>query len=442
MRTPSSTAAVPFHRIRRKIARQAPARLPRVFLALGLLVVTAEAQGNHYPLESVTLNGTALPESTVLDIAGLQIGAPLDKAAIEQACQTLNESGLFTSLKCHYAAGPNHGYALTLALTDQTALIEAAIDVPGADEDEAWRWLNARYPPFNHKVPVDDTAQRFLANALQQHLKASLNGQPILARMESDLISSSKPLVSFQPETLPKVASITFTGEHAMTSTDLIGLVGRSLQGQGFAPHRFRQILDFNIRPAYEARGMYRMRFSTISLDRSSPAAVAVTVAIDEGPVFTLGDVQLEGENLPVSAMLKAANFNKGQVAGWGEIQRAILQMEAQLKRRGYLEASAAPERILNDAARTLDLRIDFARGPLYHFGQLRIDGLPPALRTQARAHWRMRTGDPLDYDYPNEFLQQFLRDVDSRQFQNFSSKLVYGAGDHVMDVTLTFVPK
>ncbi len=116
--------------------------------------------------------------------------------------------------------------------------------------------------------------------------------------------------------------------------------------------------------------------------------------------------------------------------------------MEFQLKRRGYLEASATPERILNDGAKTLDLRIAFARGPLYHFGQLRIEGLPPALGTQSRAHWRMRTGDPLDCDYPNEFLQQFLSNVDSRQFQNFSSKLVTGAGDHVMDVVLTFIPK
>ncbi len=413
----------------------------RILLALSLLVVTAEAQGNHYPLESVTLNGTALPESTVLDIAGLDIGAPLDKSGIEQACQKLNESGLFTSLNCHYGSGPNHGYALTLGLTDQTALIEAAIEVPGADEEEAWRWLTAQYPPFDHKVPVDDTAQRFLADALQQHLKANLNGQPILPRMESDL-TSSKPLVSFQPETLPKIASITFTGEHAMTSADLVGLVDRPLLGQGFAPHRFRQILDTNIRPVYEDRGMYRVRFSSVSLARSSPAAVAVTVAIDEGPTFTLGEVQLEGEDLPVSAMLKAANFNKGEVAGWSEIQRAILQMEFQLKRRGYLEASATPERILNDSARTIDLRIAFARGPLYRFGQLRIEGLPPALRTQARTHWKMHPGDPLDYDYPNEFLQQFLSNVDSRQFQNFSSKLVNGAGDHVMDVTLTFVPK
>ncbi len=279
-------------------------------------MINAEAQGNHYPLESVTLNGTALPESTVLDIAGLHIGAPLDKSEIEQACQKLNESGLFTALNCHYAAGPNHGYALTLGLTDQTALIEASIDVPGADEEEAWRWLTARYPPFDHKVPVDDTAQRFLADALQQHLKASLNGQPILPRMESDL-TSSKPLVSFQPETLPKITSITFTGKHTLTSTDLMRLAGRSLLGQGFAPYRFRQILDTNIRPAYEDRGMYPVRFSSISLARSSPAAVAVTVAIDEGPVFTLGDVQLEGENLPVSAMLKSANLNKGQVVGW-----------------------------------------------------------------------------------------------------------------------------
>ncbi len=116
--------------------------------------------------------------------------------------------------------------------------------------------------------------------------------------------------------------------------------------------------------------------------------------------------------------------------------------MELPLKRGGYIEAAGIPQRLLHDDTHILDLRVSFTRGPMYHFGQLHLEGLLPMLEAQARSIWRMHPGDPLDYVYPNEFLQAFLSTVDSRQFNKFSSKLEKGAGDHVMDVTLTFVPR
>ncbi len=279
----------------------------RVFVYLATFLVAVEAQNTSFPLESVTLTGTVLPRQSVLEISELRLGTPIDKSAIEAACARLNDSGLSASIGYRYAPSPNHGYTLTLTLADQTPLVDAAIDVPGVNEDLVWRWLTARYPPFDHKVPGDDAAQRFLAKTLQEHLQASLDGQPIVARMDSDLTPRPRSIVSFQPETLPQIASIAFIGEHAMTSVELTKLISGPLEGQGFTPCGFRQALELNIRPAYEDRGMYRVRFLSVTAQRTSPSAVAVTTTIDEGPTFTLGDVQLIGENLPAETMLSTA---------------------------------------------------------------------------------------------------------------------------------------
>ena len=119
-------------------------KLWKVPIALAIFSAALHAQDTPYPLESVSVEGTKISRATVLEIAGLRIGAPVNKAAIEQACGRLQESGIFQAIDYHYAPGPKHGYVLTLKLTDPGSLSEAAIDIPGIDENEVWQWLASR----------------------------------------------------------------------------------------------------------------------------------------------------------------------------------------------------------------------------------------------------------------------------------------------------------
>ena len=44
-------------------------------------------------------------------VTGLRIASPIEKAAVENACKKLQESGLFASISYRYASGPKHGCA-------------------------------------------------------------------------------------------------------------------------------------------------------------------------------------------------------------------------------------------------------------------------------------------------------------------------------------------
>ncbi|MEI9971324.1 MAG: hypothetical protein WDO73_04300 [Ignavibacteriota bacterium] len=90
-------------------------------------------------MESVVLEGTALPRETVLGVAQLRVGTPVDKSAIDAVCARLGDTGLFQSVSYRYASGPKHGYILTLTIEDQKALSDAFIGFPGVDEDELWQ---------------------------------------------------------------------------------------------------------------------------------------------------------------------------------------------------------------------------------------------------------------------------------------------------------------
>ena len=405
----------------------------------GLFIsLNVAAQNASFPLESVTLEETSLPKQTVLDIAGLRIGAPVDKEAIEAACKHLQESGLFQSINYRYAPSQKNGYLLTLALSDQPALSDAVFDLPGFEEDPLWQWLVTRYPRFNRKVSATGDAQAFIAKEVEQHLGDKLQGRHVVTRMETDLMTG-KMLVSFQPDALPKIAALNFTGQTEFQAAELATLLHKALGDDGYTERRFRQAVEFNLRPAYEQRGMYRVKFPSITMQPASASSVYLTTVIEEGPKFTLGEVQLVGDNLPANAMLKAAKFRKGELANWAQIQNGIWETEKPLKRAGYLNANARPERIFHDDQYVLDLKISFLLGPLYHFGELRITGLTPPLEGRARKIWSMKSGDPFDYAYANDFLHEFIQSAETRQFRKIGSTMQKGSGDHVMDVLLTF---
>ena len=391
-------------------------------------------------LESVAVEGSSLPQKTVVELSGFQIGANIDRALIEAGCKKLEETGLFSSIQFRYAPTPKNGFALTLSLVDQGGLSAAVVDVPGADESEVWRWLAAKFPAFSKKVPGNDAAQHVIALQMEEHLGAKLHGQKLVTRIEADF-GTGRSVLSFQPEHLPRIDAMTFPGASQVTQEQAKQVMQKVTLDRGYTDRRFRGLLENNLRPAYEERGLYRVRFPEIRIEFLDPAAVAVTTTVEEGPKYSLGDVTLAGDDLPAH-LLEDAKFRKGDVANWTEIQKRIWEMESPVKRSGYFEAVAKPERIFHDDTQVLDLRISFAKGPLYHFGQLKIIGLNPEQEEKARKAWKKNPGDAYDFAYSGEFLRAFSQLVDLHQFKKYDSRAEKGTGDHTMDVLFLFEPK
>lgn len=375
-----------------------------------------------------------------MDIAELQIGSPISQAKIETACQRLQDSGIFQSVEYRYAPGPNKGYALTLTIGDQLNLADASIDIPGVQEAEAWQWLSSRYPLFNRKVPEVPAAQQYIAQKLEDYLKDKLNGQKIIAELESNL-ETQQLLVSFQPQSLPRITAMNFSGQKELSADQLREVMNKAVSDRGYIERQFRSALEMNVRNAYEESGMYRVKFNRITAALSG-SSVAVTTEIEEGPKFTLGKAEFSGDDLPVSALLKAASFKLGKTANWTEIQQGVWEAERRLKRTGFFEATAQPEKILHDGSNTLDLKVSFNRGPLFRFSELRIRGLTASQESQARKIWKLNPGDPFDYGYASDFLQAFFQSVNPKQFRKFDVNMFRDpAGQPKMGFELVFVP-
>jgi len=258
-------------------------------------------------------------------------------------------------------------------------------------------------------------------------------------RLETDF-QTHKSLLSFQPEILPRTQSLVFMGNQEVSSNELGAALNPVVKNEEFTQRKFATAVELNLRPVYEQHGFYRVQFTPGG--DVSEAGVAATVAIAEGMQYQLGKVELVGDNLPADAMTQAANLPSGKVANWKQIQQGIWEMERVVRRTGYMETSATPDRAYDDAAHLLNLKIRFNKGPLYHFGEVHFTGLSPDLEARAQHIWKHKPGDPYDYGYVNDFFKEFSHGADLRNYRKFSAKTHQGSGDHVQDITLVFEPK
>jgi outer membrane protein assembly factor BamA len=187
---------------------------------------------------------------------------------------------------------------------------------------------------------------------------------------------------------------------------------------------------------------MYRVKLGAPRATRAGAGVVNVAVAVEEGAVFTLGEVKMTGDEAPVAAMLKAGAFERGKTANWTRIERGVWEAEKPLKRQGYYQARVQPKRLLDDARRVLDVELGVTRGALFHTGKVDFRGLTLEQYETARRLWRMQPGDPFDYLYPWEFLAQLGEQIELALFRKKDVQLKPGAGQNVIDVTLDFVGK
>lgn len=117
-------------------------------------------------------------------------------------------------------------------------------------------------------------------------------------------------------------------------------------------------------------------RFDDLEPDAvfTGPQPIPVTVTIEPGTQFTLGDIVLKGD----AAGVMGADF--GLIAGGDASSDAILKAEAgivrRLKEEGRPLAHVAGRTIVADhATTTLDVTLDVAAGPIAGYGATNVEG-------------------------------------------------------------------
>jgi outer membrane protein insertion porin family len=386
-----------------------------------------------WPIGKLNVEGNKIyQDEKILAVAGLKLGQMAGKAEFDAARDRLLATGAFESVGYKFEPIPgtrtNSG---TFQITEITQLFPYKFEELRADEKALRAYLRQQEPLFGDEIP----ATQQILDRMTKDVRTFVKSDGIVAKLEG----TGNLNIVFRPSSLPSVAEITFKGNTAIPTTKLQQIISGAGIGSVFTEDRFRQILDANVKPAYEALGYMRVQFPTLDVATAkSVSGVAVTVHVKEGAVYKLGEVELAGELADSKELLKVGGFATGETVNFDKIRAGVENIRKALRRKGYIEAKTSSQRRLNDERKTLDVIVTVEPGPQFTMGKLTIQGLDVETEPHIKKLWALKRGQPFDAEYPDYFLGRLVEDQIMDNLGRTKSAIAPDPENKTVDVTLT----
>ncbi|MBN9663167.1 MAG: hypothetical protein J0H49_33515 [Acidobacteria bacterium] len=359
-----------------------------IWLAVWALFPLSCASAQTQILELQTEGNTRLTAPAIIAASGLKPGTLATRAELDTAAKALFSTGLFQSVNYRFQPKPSGaatGWVVTFLLTEAPADGIAILDIPGLDSERLWETLRSAHPLIAKAMPQNEQAVAYYRQALEAVLLQLGRKDPLTTKTEADLATSRMATV-FQSGSRPVISAIRFEGNHKVSAASLTQAVSSLLVGRNYSEREVRNVIELNGKPLYDEIGLLNFAVRTVSIETSGEHAVNVLVVVDEGPEWRLGQVEIQGADLPLAGMRKAAGFPVGQIANWKRITAGISEMERVLQRDGYLAAHSVAQRHYRNEAGQVDVVIQVDRGKQFHFGTLQLRGLSAQEESKARA--------------------------------------------------------
>jgi outer membrane protein assembly factor BamA len=396
------------------------------------------------PVLNITVKGNQqFSAKAILAVAGVKIGDTATKDAFEAARQKLVDTGLFDSVGYQYkpVAGAKPGYAAEFQVSEVKPLYKVQFaGLPGTDT-EINKYLESRDPLYTGSVPPTQQIIKRLADFLEAYTAAQNKPVKVIGKLEP--VGPNDFVVQFRPDApLPAVARVEFTGNEAINEPTLQNSIGAVAFGLPYTERNFRELLDNQLRPMYEALGYMRVRFEDISTESIPPPTkgLLVNVKIIEGAVYKLGSVKISAATKDErDELLHVAGLKPGGTVNFDAVNEAAAKVKKAVRRVGYFNVAVTVDRNIDDVNKKVDVLFKVDRGDKYVFGDLKIDGLDLNGEDAVRKMWGKKPGDAYNPDYPDHFLAEVKSAGIFDYLGPTHADVKMDETTHVVDVTLIF---
>jgi outer membrane protein insertion porin family len=401
------------------------------------------AVADKWPIVSLSVEGNRhYSRDQILAVAGLKAGQLAGKPQFDAARDRLVASGFFEMVAYKFDPAPNQpGEIGTFQVTEVDASYPARFEELGAPPAELETMLRAKDPLFSTASlpPTKQVLDRYV-NWLQEYLDSKGSSEKLVARVNA--VGPEKFEIVFRPaRNLPAVAQVNFVGNHAISEQDLTEAIAAVAVGSPYTEEHFRELLNAQIKPRYDAIGHVRVAFPRV---RTEPAkdvqGLHVIVTVDEGEAYQLSKVAVVGSTpLRPEDLLKTGKIPTGVVANFDQVGEGLERMRKALLHAGFMEAKVSADRSVDDAKKIVDLGIHVDPGPQFLMGKLTIAGLDLNGEFEIKRIWSIKEGKPFNADYPQAFLDSVR---EQGLFDNLGTTkpgTKINEQDHTVDVTLNF---
>lgn len=195
------------------------------------------------------------------------------------------------------------------------------------------------------------------------------------------LLLSSLPLCS---QTAPAVRRITevqgvsLTSDSIVSSEDFQDIV-RKIQQNRYGPNMEKYVADV-ARSVVGDQGYLKADVEVVKTEVRNETTrtrnVAVTLRIREGQQYRVARIKFTGDKTFSAAQLhQAVPIADGDVMSDKKMREGMENMRTLYASKGYMELTAVPEVMADDARRTVSITMDMGKGPQFTVLGITLDG-------------------------------------------------------------------
>jgi outer membrane protein insertion porin family len=400
---------------------------------------TPPQEQTTYPLETLKVQGNRrIPSEKIVAVSGLKIGAPVTKADFDAARARLLAGGAFESVGYEFKPSPaNTGYDAVFEVAEVDQLYSYRFEELPVPDDTLRAALGKQEPLLGDQIPATKEVIDRYVNAIQQAVGDKVT---VIGKLSSDL--PGPLMLLFRPNTpRAQIAEVHFTGNQVLPAPMLMKALGEVAIGTAYSEAAVRVLLDSSVRPLYEARGRIRVGFpKTVVEPAPMVDGVIVTVTVDEGASYNMGEVTFAGvARGEASELQRIANIQGKDIANFDDVKAGLDRIFLRYRNKGYLKATSHVDRKIDDKAHTVDIVITVEPGPQFLMGKLEIVGLDLNSEPAIRKTWSVRTGAPYEPDYPDSFLNDIRQQGIFDNLGKTRAEIQIDEKTHIVAVTLHF---
>jgi outer membrane protein insertion porin family len=392
-----------------------------------------------FPLETLKITGNKrIGADKIIAAADMKIGAPVVKDDFDKARSRLIATGAFESVGYEFKpSAANTGYDGVFEVVEVEQVFAYRFEELPVREADLRAALRKLEPVLGDQIPSTPAVLDRFTREVQTLVGDKVK---VIGKVSQD-VPGQLTILFRSDAPRPQIAEVHFTGNKVLPESELMRSLGDVAIGAAYSETTLRLMLDSSVRALYDARGRIRVKFPKITTAPANEVdGVWVTVAVEEGESYSLGNVTFAGATRQEAAEAqKIANIKSADVANFDEVNAGLDKILARFRTKGYLHAAGHVDRDIDDQKHKVDILIALEPGPRYSMGKLDIVGLDMLSEPVIRKMWGLKAGDAFEPAYPDAF----LKDVrDQQLFDGLGKTTAVTDIDeklHTVNVKLTF---
>lgn len=317
--------------------------------------------------------------------ANMQVreGGELDDAMIDGDIRSLYRTGLFEFIEVKRERRPDQTVNLLVEVTPKFRVL--SIRFEGNTKVKARRLEKEVKSKAN--LALDERQVKEDAEKLREYYqKAGYNQIAVSYAIERDRSTGFGTVIfKIKEGEKVKIASINFTGNAHIKARRLRKEMETKrwwmfswLTGSGrFKDEQFEDDLD-KVRDYYREEGFLDVAIDDdkIRYDYPSPSKLVVTVHVDEGKQYRIGDITFNGNKLYQTALLRLVLRQKsGMIFTPSKLDKDVESLEDFYGRDGYLDTQVRLVRKPNIATGNIDVEYDVRESEKFYVESVKIEG-------------------------------------------------------------------